>query len=535
MILKSLEDLEKYKDSIKPSNYSVSIKEINKVSEVGGESTNSSNNKLFYWNFETYHIEALVKCYEKILKFTVNSNTLAQLEIDIMLIAKEMMDEDTCPIEAILYASKIVNNLIIKNNLIVEVLGNIIAQIYYKNKYEYKDTIEFILKEWSWNNQIMILINACGKIGDLDLLKLIYKYHTQSDNKLQALKSFMNVRNSVCIDYSLSLIAKVEEVDNIEVQMAKYFINNYSKSFGIAGIKKAEEYLASQEINKQSKKIISRAMPNISKVESVTLNTMIKRAKNWKQDSEFEEVFTKWMNQDDTRKNAFLASRYSNSSNIEKMILDTINMNKCTSIEIGTALITLAQWGTRRGLSDKFYTLIEKYKTDVTKNVYCDAAMCSIGKEKESLDLIREFLEQQYYESRQIFSIIRDCSYKSNQLLKKSVRKVYTEYLNSNDDDKIIKAINGAYELCDKPKFNFKNIVLPEIKRTLGIESDRVVQYSENVYLAVINLVERLLNDKNKDEFIDILFFIIDNDFCSTKLKLKSIAVLKRLKVDPPK
>ena len=112
---------------------------------------------------------------------------------------------------------------------------------------------------------------------------------------------------------------------------------------------------------------------------------------------------------------------------------------------------------------------------------------------------------------------------------------VYSEYLNSNDEEKIIKAINGAYELSDKPKFNFKNIVLPAIKEYIGINKNIKTIYSDDVYLALINLVEKLLNDKNKDEFIDILFFIIENKNCNQRLKLKAISMLKRLRVDPPK
>ena len=76
---------------------------------------------------------------------------------------------------------------------------------------------------------------------------------------------------------------------------------------------------------------------------------------------------------------------------------------------------------------------------------------------------------------------------------------------------------------------------MPEIKRTIGISKPNKKKFSDNVYISLINLVERLLNDKNKDEFIDILFFMIESEFCSSKIKGKSIILLKRLKVDPPR
>ena len=161
--------------------------------------------------------------------------------------------------------------------------------------------------------------------------------------------------------------------------------------------------------------------------------------------------------------------------------------------------------------------------------------MCSIGDEDNSIELIEEFLEQRYYDRRQIFSIIRDCAYKSSHLIKFSIKKVYVNYLKSNDEDKMRKAINGAYELCDNPKFNFKDIVLPEIKKAIDINNKKAVAFSEELYIELIHLVDRLLNDKNKDEFIDILFLIIENQFCSKKIKDKSIIILKRLKVDPPR
>ena len=535
MILKSLEDLEKYKNSMSISKPLVSLKDINEVSEGGGESTNTCSNKLFYWNFESYYIEDLVRCYEKLTVSNISSGKLHELEIDLKCIAEEMMSENTCPIEAILYASKVINNILINNNALLETVGNVIAYIYNRNKLEYKETIKFILEEWSWTTQIMILINACGKIEDTDLLKIIYDRHTKGDTRLHALKAFMSVKKDICVDHTLKLISLTQEIDNTEVQMAKYFIHNYTKNFGDSYIKKAEEYMKIPTINKQARKIISRVIPSVSKIEVITLDIMIKKAKNWEVENDFEEVFNEWMNNSITRKNAFLAIRYSNSPIVEDLIMSILNKYKCNSIEIGTALITLAQWGSRKGCSKRFYNLIEEYKSDNTKKVYCDAAMCSLGKEEEAIELIKEFLEENYYDSRQIFSMIRDCAYKSNQLLRYAVQTVYYEYLCSGDEEKIIKAINGAYELCDKPKFNFKDIVMPSIKNLIGITQKIDTIYSDNVYVAVINLVERLLNDKNKDEFIDILFFIIENEECNQRLKLKAISMLKRLRVDPPK
>lgn len=534
MILKSLEDLEKYKSKMSTAKNVVSLKDINEVSEGGGESTNSYNNKLFYWNFDPYYIKELVSYYEELAQRELNQKNINQFKNRVIDISNEMMKNNTCPIEAILYSSKSVNYLL-ENNLMIDILGDIISKIYLKRPDEYRDTIKFILNEWSWNLQIIALINACGKIGDMELINIIYTTHTKDDTRLEALKAFMNINNNICIEYTLNLISQIKESDNIEVQMVKYFINNYIKSFGKEAVKKAEQYLVDESINKQAKKAISRIMPNVSKVESVTLNTMIKRAKNWDREENFEEMFKEWMKDSSTRKNAFLAIRYSNSKNVESMIMEVLNNYNCNSVEIGTAIITLAQWGTRKGISENFYKLIEKYKGDLTKKIYCNAAMCSIGDEKNSLELIEEFLEQRHYDSRQIFSIIRDCAYKSSALIKNSIKKVYVEYLYSKDEKNIIKAINRSYELCDNPKFNFKDIVLPEIKKAVGINGSRIVKYSEDVYIALINLVERLLNDKNKDEFIDILFFMIENEFCSKKIKCKSIMMLKRLKVDPPR
>ena len=73
------------------------------------------------------------------------------------------------------------------------------------------------------------------------------------------------------------------------------------------------------------------------------------------------------------------------------------------------------------------------------------------------------------------------------------------------------------------------------IKDYIGINKKVDRKFSDEVYTSLLNLVERLLNDKNKDEFIDILFFIIENEDCNKRLKFKAISMLKRLSVDPPK
>ncbi len=529
MKLRSLEDLELYKDSI--TNYK--INNIDEVSEVGGESNSVYNNRLFYWKFLSKDIKSLCRCFSE--NFESEKYDLNKFEREVNLISNSMINRDTCPIEAILYASKIINNLICTENIITKKISNIIYEIYMKKPLEYKETIEFILREWTFSNQIMIIINACSKIKDLDLLKVINDYHTKNDNKIYALKSFMSVKNEVCIEYTLSLISTIKEQDSMEVEMGKFFINNYINSFGDLGIIKLEEYLQKENINYQAKKVISRALPNVSKVEKTTLNTMIKKAKNWRYEEDFEECFNLWIDNFDTRKDAFLAIRYSNYPYVEEMLINAIDKYECNSIEIGTALITLAQWGSRIGISENFYNIIDRYKYDDDKKIYCYASMCSIGKEEETKQLIREYIEQRCYNHRKIFSIIRDCSYKSSKLLKKSVNIVYNEYLTSFDDEKIIKAINSSYEMCNQPKFNFRDIIIPKIKNLLGIYDNNKAKCSEHVYLAVLNLVDRLLDDKNKDEFIDILFFIIESKFCKKELKSKSTMILKRLKVDPPK
>ena len=539
MILKSLEDLERYKDDIINVNSFVNMKEINEVSNVGGDSTNSFNNKLFYWNFEPCHIQDLVDVFNRITEAKLRTKNLRDVEEEIKFIAKDMIDEQTCPIESILYTSKMINEYMYKYPYLIDFLGKIICDIYNEKKDEYKDTIKFILKEWSWNNQLIILINACGKIGDIELLEAIRDDYSKENYRLELLKSFMNIKTNICNEYALELISKTSERDGVEVQMAKYFIKNYYNCYGDNGIKNADKYLSNNNLNKQSKKIISRAIPNISNVESVTLNTMIKKAKNWNIEPDFEETFEKWMIDPATRKNAMLAVRYSNSQNIEKMIMEILNNYKCNSVEIGTAMITLAQWGSRKVLSQDILDLIKDNQEDITRKVYCNAAMCSIGKEYETKELIKDFLEEEYYDNKQIFSIIRDCAYKSNQLLRRCIKDVYTQYLNSEDEQKQIKAINAAYELCNKPKFNFKDIVLPLIKERLGIKTTQnsvdKKNISTNQCLAILGLVEKLLNDNNKNEFIDILFFMIEDERCSANLRLKATSMLKQLRIDPPK
>ena len=45
---------------------------------------------------------------------------------------------------------------------------------------------------------------------------------------------------------------------------------------------------------------------------------MIKKAKNWEKEDDFEEYYLVWMNDNITRKNAFLAIRYSNSRMLKR-------------------------------------------------------------------------------------------------------------------------------------------------------------------------------------------------------------------------
>ena len=62
----------------------------------------------------------------------------------------------------------------------------------------------------------------------------------------------------------------------------------------------------------------------------------------------------------------------------------------------------------------------------LTNNGLVKTAKKGIVKGYQKVDLrdfhkAKEFLEQNYYDSRQIFSIIRDCAYKSNKLLNQMI------------------------------------------------------------------------------------------------------------------
>ena len=80
------------------------------ATSTGAMLTNESENKLFIWQFDEIDIKSLVSYFERISDGVLNRAKLKKVKTELISIGKDIEKNNVYPVEAILYASKIINN-----------------------------------------------------------------------------------------------------------------------------------------------------------------------------------------------------------------------------------------------------------------------------------------------------------------------------------------------------------------------------------------------------------------------------------------
>lgn len=520
--INSLEDLKSIIDISKliDNEAADAVDNISEDIVVGGDSTNTIINRVFTYRFSQGDMEDIRRIYNRLKFSEINSGRIYNAVNELRRVVRDMRNNKTFPLEAILYGSKEINSLLFNNEFLIDNLGDVIKEIYDTSECKYKKALQYIIANWKWTPQLNIVINACGKIKDEELLDLIYVNMT-NETKLEAFKAFINSELQTSIPNIMKCMATVEEGDILSNRICKYFNEYYEIKFGSYGMSSAREYVMSPHFSRRAKKEINKILPvnNINKTD-ITLGDMINLAKTGEL-----EPFERFIKEERLKRNTYISLRWvprDNDSSIkaECVVMKGLKNSKNKTSDIGEGLITLAILG-----SNGLERLVNEY---LNKGICIES--CYVALIIKGHNIYEDKLLDEIFDNENIlaYNASKQCK---NKISNKFVQRL-NEYLNGTNLLKLVKGLKVCVDFVNNDTFGIRNIILENLKIIL----DKTNVY-ENAAVRVqfMKTIELIFNDKTKESLIPILFKVNENTLSSINEKAKAKALLLSIGAEVPK
>lgn len=257
---------------------------------TGVESKDDEPDCIFYSNFSQETAMAFYDVFENFKDYYKSNPSFAVDRLKQNLKMQMDMMGEVCPIEVLLYSSRVIRDLL-KNRAIKGAVISVIQQYIPNNL----TSVKYILGGWEWPHILAIVIEACGKTNDkqsiktaMDYFKRIStKFVDKNDNDL--MKSYLTMiestQNEEYLHYLNQIVAS-EPFDQ-DNALAEHFIQELKRN---KFFMQNKEFIANQIISKTNNFTLKRALekladgskdvePRVNSFNMSGLNTEIKAKK----------------------------------------------------------------------------------------------------------------------------------------------------------------------------------------------------------------------------------------------------------------
>ena len=519
--INSLEDLMKIIDISSLKNNENRVDEdIDNISDdviVGGESTNSIVNRVFTYRFLPEDVECFRKIFTRLKNGEMNNGKIYNTISELKTAAKDMKNNNSYPLEAMLYASKEINVFLNNNETLLNSLGSLTKDIYETMEYKYKTAFQYILSNWKWIPQLNIVINACGKIKDKDLLESVY-VNMINETKYESFKAFVNSGFQECIPNIMKCMSLVEEGNMLSNKICRYFNQYFGINFGKEGLEVLREYLSVPQFSVRGRKEINKILPldTIEGEKIMTLGDLI----NCVKEEKFDEIRRCAANTR-LRRNAYIALRWANGKEnrgkAETILLNGLKVTKNNS-EIGEILISLAMID-----SESVEEEANKYLRNNISREYCYTALIIRNHYSYKDKLINEIFENGNITA---YNLLRQCKKQMSEVMEQNMKN----YLTGTNIEKVINGLKIAPQIVNSDILNLKPIIFEEINKLIDKEN-----IYEHVSAYVVNAVKYMFDENNEQKLIPILFKVFKNNKSTINDKAKAKALLLSVGAEIPR
>jgi len=490
--------------------------------------TNESENRLFIWQFDVTDIRSLVSYFNEISDSEFNNSKFRKIKEDLKSIGKDIEKNNVYPVEAILYASKLINNRLTDLSLRV-CLAEVIEYFLVRNEVRGEKVIRHICKNWTWSNQQKISILAAKALNNMDILSLIYnEFHDRNEVKLECFTTLIMSGNEEALDMILNMVCNLNSDYEVDIQIRNLFANKFEEKFLIKGVKAVQDVKSSRPgITRFGRRALDGIGVELSgtdiKLEGSNLSELIQIARSGIKNN--EDYFSKnFIGTKNKRKSVLLALRYSTDKDYaSKFLYELYNKNKTKidSDEIKDTALSLALLG-----SDKSIEICKTNENITDIKPYEWGARIILGDDSVSDFLAEDYFEEKIGNISDYKKIVRGCINRNKALTGKIEKKFKELIVEANESDfckylKIIKNFIREYN-----NIASRQIILDMINDKESSLYKRIIE-SSLMQNAIINTLGDLVNEDTIKLYQNTLFLIAKNPDFNIKIKTKANSILK--------
>lgn len=417
------------------------------------------------------------------------------------------MPQKICPVEILLYSSRIIKKQIRDEKNVFTLLKSIVGKnLGHPSSFK---SVEYILSGWEWAPQLCILVEAIGEKNDSELIDFAmkkYEYKADnSENDTRLLLSYINMllatQNDKYIHYIVDVVTNKKFMDNNDLTnnfdsqlRSNTFLNrNFSELIKQMNEKKLTERMQSvlRSWSKNNQEIQTNC-PQPIRYQNA------KNSQSRQNDGNITATLDSLQFDSYTRKDLQTCYKLKNDDNERKQACKII-MNKIDSMrpekERGWAYITLGKLGEflHDDALEGFLTEQKKVHPDFAFSI--NIALHSLGKidDKALFDLILEGKAQDF----DCENLAQHCRYKQ-QLLSVGFVDYISEISNKNlvKENKINDVLKFFYNVLKEYNGKDNNINRSGelVYNVINMLKNFNKQYSEiSIYKTILDINECIL------------------------------------------
>ena len=251
---------------------------VTNVAITGAETKNDEPDCLFYTNFSRESVIAFYEVFESFREYYKSNPSIAidRLKSNLKLQIEAM--GDICPIEVILYSSRVIRDLL--NRMpIKQALVSIIQPYIAENL----KSVQYILSGWEWPQILAIVIEACGKTNNDYVIKLAMDYCSKisknfvdkNDNEL--MKSYITMIEYTQNENYLSYITQIATIQQFEEDniLCDYLVKEmYRNAFFREHKNIIAENIYGKTNNYSLKRSLEKIMDNTKSINNINIFNM---------------------------------------------------------------------------------------------------------------------------------------------------------------------------------------------------------------------------------------------------------------------
>ncbi|MCI5726481.1 MAG: hypothetical protein MR274_02915 [Clostridium sp.] len=497
------------------------------ATSTGAMLTNESDNKLFIWQFDEIDIKSLVSYFETIfINGVMNRAKLKKIKTDLISLGKDIEKNNVYPVEAILYASKMINNRL-GDLALKECLAEVIEYFLKQDERKGEKVLRHIFKNWTWTNQQKIAILASRALNNLEVLYLVYdEFHDINELKYECFATLLNSKNEEVLEMLLNMVCNLNNEYEVDRQIGKLFLAKFEEKFLSSGVKYVQEVKdLKPHITFFAKKILDKIEP--SEIENTSnmggeMSDFIRTAKLGVKNN--EDYFINYFSSNKgNRRNIILSLRYAMDKDYAAEFLlkkyDEFK-TKLNNEEVKTTILTLALLG-----SEKSIEISRRYKENAFKP-YEWASMIILGDNVPMDSLCEDYFNNDYGFDNDYKNIMRACVSRRPNIVEKIERK-FQEVIKKSNETEFCEYLKIAKNFIREHKsVSMRQSLISMVTEKDNSQYLRIIE-SEKMQNAIINSIGDLVNEDTIKVYQNVLFEIASNPDFLTRIKVKANSILK--------